>query len=455
MKLSRRILAVLCIVLTLTLLMTACGSSSKEQPDTKSKEDSVQKDDKPAEVEKTQEQAPKKEANITVTYMQSGTYDNAAKDVAEQLKSEGINVKVEAFPWAVLRQKNTTDIVAGSFNYDVMSGSYYLVDIYPHFTPLKTYMDTSNYADGLIPGILDKCEKFNGETVGAPYGVDCYGIIYRTDIFEQAGIQPPKTWDEFNKNLEILKQKLPKDIHPYAFAAGANEQLLGLFTPRYSGYYISKDGKYQIESDKAVQVVKDIANTFKYGPSNINALSIDQANALFLQGKVAIIEGWPSFIIGQAIDTEKSQVVGKWGVAAYPKGGFSWLSLWNLFIPKESKNPEAAWKWIETYTSEKNATAQFVKYGIGSCYTSSYSNQDVVDKYGASYLQGQVENIKIAKNPPLSGEAQDVFNKTLGDVFIGKISAEEAIKRINEKWASLTVPESTLQSAQNDGLQEK
>ena len=62
--------------------------------------------------------------NITVTYMASGTYDVAARDVARQLKKEGINVTVDAFPWAVLRQKNTTDILSGAKNYDVMSGSY-------------------------------------------------------------------------------------------------------------------------------------------------------------------------------------------------------------------------------------------------------------------------------------------------------------------------------------------
>src|SRR5207244_10874235 len=49
--------------------------------------------------------------SITVTYMASGTYDRAAHDVARQLKKEGINVTVAAFPWAVLRQKNTTAIL--------------------------------------------------------------------------------------------------------------------------------------------------------------------------------------------------------------------------------------------------------------------------------------------------------------------------------------------------------
>ncbi len=393
---------------------------------------------------------------ISVSYMQSGTYDKAAGEVADQLKAAGITVNVEAFPYAVLRQKNTTDIVSGANHFDVMSGSYYLADLYPHFMSLKADIAKDNYGQGFIPGILDNCEKYNGETIGAPYGVDSYGIIYRTDLFQQAGITPPTTWDEFNKDLEILKQKLPGDIVPYAFAAGANEQLIGLFCARYNGSYITKEGKFAIEADKAVKTFKDISAVLKYGPSDINALGIDQANALFLQGKVAMMEGWPSFIAAQAADPDKSKIAGKYGVAVYPTdGGFPWLSLWNMFIPKDSKNTDAAWKWVTTFTNEKNSTDMFVNYGIGSIYESSYKDPAVVAKYGATYLDGVAGNIKLAVNPPISGEANDLFNKIMGDMIVGSITPEEAVKQINDGWASLQVPKSTLQYGIDHGLQAK
>ena len=35
-----------------------------------------------------------------------------------------------AFPWAVLRQNNTTDLITGAGQYQVMSGGYYLADVY-------------------------------------------------------------------------------------------------------------------------------------------------------------------------------------------------------------------------------------------------------------------------------------------------------------------------------------
>lgn len=407
-------------------------------------------------VQSTQSAGNGKEQTVSVSYMQSGTYDKAAQEVGTQLKARGITVNVEAFPYAVLRQKNTTDIVSGANHFDVMSGSYYLADLYRHFASLKANIAKDNYGRGFLPGILDNCETFNDETIGAPYGVDSYGIIYRTDLFRQAGITPPKTWERFKKDLDILKQKLPGDVLPYAFSVGANEQLIGLFMARYSGSYLSKDGKFELETAKAVPAFKDCQALLKYGPSNITALSIDQMNALFLQGKVAMIEGWPSFIAAQAADPNKSKIAGKYAVAVYPTdAGHPWLSLWNMFIPNKSKNQDAAWTWIKAFTNRKNATDMFAKYGIGSIYTSSYKDPAVVAKYGAPYLNGVMGNIKAAVNPPLSGEANDLFNKIMGDLLVNKLTPEAAVKQINEGWESLPVPKSTLEYAQKHGLQVK
>jgi ABC-type sugar transport system, periplasmic component len=444
---SKLLTLVLVASLILTFVMAGCKTGSSGNTANQSTQSTAQS---------TQGTENNKAQTISVSYMQSGTYDKAAQEVADQLKADGITTNVEAFPYAVLRQKNTTDIVSGANHFDVMSGSYYLSDLYSHFLPLDDRIAKDNYGQGFIPGILDNCEALNGKTVGAPYGVDSFGLIYRTDLFQQAGITPPKTWDDFKKDLDILKQKLPSDVLPYAFSVGANEQLIGIFMVRYNGSYISKDGKFELEADKAVSALKDCASLMKYGPSNITALTIDQTNALFLQGKVAMIEGWPSFIASQVADPNKSKISGKYAVAVYPTdGGHPWLSLWNMFIPSKSKSPDAGWTWIKTFTNEKNATSMFKNYGIGSIYESSYKDADVIAKYGNEYLDGVVGNIKNAVNPPLSGEANDLFNKIMGDMLVNKITPEAAVKQINDGWASLQVPKSTLEYAQKHGLQAK
>ncbi|MFC5647708.1 ABC transporter substrate-binding protein [Paenibacillus solisilvae] len=432
---------VIVTILTGSLLLTACSSGN----DTASS---------PQNTNSNTSTSSTKTASINVDYMASGSYDKAAEELAGKLKANGINATVAAFPYADLRQKNTNDLISGTGNYDVMSGSYYLADVYSYFNSLKSYIDKDQYGTGLVDGLMQKSEFMDGEQIGIPYGADAYGIMYRTDLFEEAGLTVPKTWEEFNSDIAILKSKYEKNgIAPYVFAGGATEQLPGPFMARYSGAFIGKDDKYHLDEAKAVSALKDTQATQQSGQKNMTSLSIDQANALFIDGKVAVMEGWPSFIRVTADDPTKSKIVGKWAVAPYPNTGTVWLSLWQMYMPKTSKNKEAAWNWMKSYASEENDKVYFEKYGISPIYKSTYEDQDLVKKY-SYYMTGVMENLKMAKNPPLSGEAQDFMASTFGDVFSGKITAEEGIANINTKWATLPVPAPLLESAKRNGQTE-
>lgn len=71
------------------------------------------------------EQASSRPIHIAFSVTKSGTYDKAAESVTSQFKKEtGIDVTIAAFPWATLRQNNTTDLVTGTGKYDIKSGSY-------------------------------------------------------------------------------------------------------------------------------------------------------------------------------------------------------------------------------------------------------------------------------------------------------------------------------------------
>ena len=62
-------------------------------------------------------------AEITVTYMQSGTYDKAAELIQADFEKEtGIDVEFVFAPWAVLNQNHITDLTTGTGEFDVMSG---------------------------------------------------------------------------------------------------------------------------------------------------------------------------------------------------------------------------------------------------------------------------------------------------------------------------------------------
>lgn len=392
-------------------------------------------------------------AGVTATYMKSGTYDTAAHALAGPFASStGIKTDIQAFPYAALQQNNTNAIISGGCRYNVVSGSYYLAALYSHFENLDPLAAESHYAQALVPGLWQQSEFYQGHHVGLPYGPDAYGLMYRTDLFTRAGLTLPKTWPQLLGDLATLKAKYgSQGIAPFAFAGGAPEQSPALLFAGYDGYFINQQGHYALDTSKAVAAIDLGRRLLSYAPGNATSQSIDQADAQFTSGKAAVLYGYPSFIRQQADNPSQSKVAGKWAVAPDPQPGLVWLSLWQLFMTNCTKNTNAAWKWMTEYSSPSTDKELFTKYGIDPSFEATYKDPQLL-KSQANFLRGTEANLSRAKNPPLSGEAQDFLASTLGNVFTGKTSPQQAVRQINDKWATLPVPQPLLKEAQQNGL---
>jgi ABC-type glycerol-3-phosphate transport system substrate-binding protein len=389
--------------------------------------------------------------------MESGTYNKAAEALATQFeKDTGVKVKVVAFPWAVLRQNNTNDLLTGSGQYDAMSGGYYLSDVYDKFIPLDDYITKSDFAKGMIPGLLDigKSEWNKGKHIGIPYGIDSYGLMVNNDIVKAAGVTPNfKTWDEFLAACKTITSKV-KDVACFSHSTGNPEQIGAFFFSGYDGYYVNKAGKYELDKAKATAFATLLPDLWKFLPPNANALSFDEAEQLFADGKVAMLIDWPSFSAKKLDDKNTSKVAGKWSQVAFPGAGFPWLSLWQQFIPTTAKDKDISWKWISTFAGPGAAKDNYINYGINSVWLSVYDDKDLAAQH-AHQWPAMLDSFKRAKNPPLSGEAQDFLTNTMVQVATGQIKAADAIDQINTKWATLAVPSSQLEVAAGAGLQQK
>jgi ABC-type glycerol-3-phosphate transport system substrate-binding protein len=393
--------------------------------------------------------------NVTATYMQSGTYDKAAEALTGSFgKTAGVKVTVKAFPYAALQQNNTNAVISGSCDYNVLSGSYYLADIYGHFRSLDSLAAKSGYASQLIPGLWQHSEFYNGQHIGLPYGPDAYGLMYRTDLFKQAGLSLPKTWPALISDLSVLKQKFgSKGIAPFTFAAGQPEQLPALFFASYGGYFINSSGHYALDSAQAVTALQFAQKLLTYAPSNAASQSIDAANQQFTSGKAAVLYGWPSFIREQA-DASSSSVAGKWAVMPDPRPGLVFLSLWQMYMTSCTQNVQAAWKWMTTFSSPSTDAVMFTKYGVNPSFKATYANPQLA-KQNANYFPGEEANLAVAKNPPLTGQAQDFLASEIGNMITGKTSPQQVVQAVNANWATLSVPSALLSEGRQDGLAQR
>lgn len=433
--------------LTLALWLTACVAPgvapSGEQP-------AAQADGSAASLAGSE---------ITVTYMKSGTYDVAAEALKSDFESEtGIKVELITAPWDVLNQNHITDLTTGTGAYDVMSGEFWIADVFSHMLPLDDYVKRDNYGSDFVPGIWapGPSDFYDGMRIGVPYSADAYGIWYRTDIFEEAGLEANwATWDDYIATLDKLKEHLAgTDISPMVYYFGQIEQPSAIFLGMYDGYLVTKDGKYGLDREKAVAALEKMKSLLPYNPEGALGFDFNAGNGVFLNGKAATMVGWPSFIRADADNPEKSQVVGKWAMGPYPGPGFPMVSAWNLFISKYSQNPDADWEWIKAYVNAKNGTDYMLKYGIGSPFKTTYEDPEM-NKTLSHFLPGQLGNLNRAKSLPWTFAAFEIFFRNQGDFLQGKVTAEEMLDNVQTAWDDITPPEALVQLADVQGLQEK
>jgi ABC-type glycerol-3-phosphate transport system substrate-binding protein len=397
------------------------------------------------------------DAEITVTYMASGTYDQAAEGLIPAFEAAtGIGVELVTAPWDVLNQNHITDLTTGTGAYDAMSGEYWIATVFDKMLPLDEFVNADpTYGEQFIERIWapGPSNFYDGKRIGVPYSADAYGIYYNTEVFEQCGVTADwVTWDDYIAVLETLATCLDgSDVYPMVHYWGQIEQPAAIFLGMYDSYLVTSEGAYGLDREKALPALEKMQSLLQYNPPDALGLTIDPGNAVFLAGNAATMVGWPSFIRAAADDPERSEVVGKWAMAAWPGPGFPMVSAWNLFISADSDNPAEAWEWIKAYANPENGTAWMNEYGIGSPFKATYEDAANVEQMPYFYPQ-QMANLDRAKSLPWTFAAYEVFFRNQGDFQQGVITAEEFLDRVQAQWDEIEVPEALVQLAEAQGL---
>ena len=128
-------------------------------------------------------------------------------------KETGATLDVQYVPWAEAHDKFVNSIAGGTTPDVAEVGTTWT----PEFADAGALADLSpavkqaGLARDLVPGLVD-AGTVDGKLYGMPWYAGVRSVIYRTDVFEKAGVKPPTTWDELVKVGDTLKAKDPKMI---------------------------------------------------------------------------------------------------------------------------------------------------------------------------------------------------------------------------------------------------
>jgi len=185
------------------------------------------------------------------------------------------------------------------------------------------------------------------------------GYFYNKEMFQKAGIQPAKTWDEWFTNLEKLKTA---GFTPLALMTGEN----GWTTNLILGSLVGTNGEAgntfmntihpkSYETPEFIDALGKIKTMLKdYTTKDALGATYGVAANNFLSGKAAIIANGP-WMISDFSNAEKApagfdKIV---GAAVYPNGVFSSISEGWVVCSKDKEHAYAAVKLLKAHSDDQ------------------------------------------------------------------------------------------------------
>ncbi len=268
-------------------------------------------------------------------------------------KETGIQVDLQLTSWGGYVEKLKT-MVAGGLAPDVIQvggesvGSFVMDGL---IRPLNTWTDRwPALNDFPKPALLDG--TVNGRLYTVPYRLDQRPLLYRIDFFEEAGLdsrRPPATWEELVQAArKLVRLNDQGQIQRAGFDTHGAADLVGAFIYQNGGRLVSPDGKKaEFNSPRAVEAVEfiyDLIHTYRVG--FLTGAPWENADPI-VTGRAAMrFAGDWTLGMMERFDQKNADALG----VALPPGRVTrsgWLNVNKWAITAASKNPNAAWKWIE------------------------------------------------------------------------------------------------------------
>jgi multiple sugar transport system substrate-binding protein len=358
----------------------------------------------------------------------------------------GIKVSVSETPYGEAHQKQLLSYQQKAGAYDVAQFDNSFLMPYCQaqaMAPLDSYLgDSSEYDIADFSQSQQDYGKCNGETLGLTLSTEPMIQWYRTDIYEKLGLTPAKTWDEYYNNAKKVQ------------AAGYGGQIIG-FGPNVSWWWMtmvwSFGGKLYddslnptVNSKEAIAATDFLKKLMTVSPKGASTANSDEVTSKFLGENIGAMINYSGYY-GSVLDPSINKNEGKIGTAPMPTGSadITHLAGWNIGIPKDAKNPTAAWKFLEYVLGKTNAKAYLESGAAAIGRKSITTDADLLAKF--PYL-AQLEipaSSRIERYPQIAvwPEFEVAAIDAVTQVLNGKSDSTKAMTALNEKLKPILAKE--------------
>lgn len=278
--------------------------------------------------------------------------------------------------------------------------------------------------------------KYEERLYRLPFRTDAGLLYYRTDLLEQAGLQPPETFEDL-----LTASKTVQDAGGaqwgYVWQGRQYEGLVAMFMEVLSGaggFWVNPETlEVGLDRPETLQAIEFLRNTITEGvsPSGVTTYQEDQARILFQSGNVVFMRNWPyAYPLGNA---DGSAIQGKFAIKpmvhAAGQDGAGCLGGWGLGISHTTQHPEEALQVVRFFASEQGQKLTALENGHLPTRRSLYNDPDIVAKYPYYPELLQVLERGVLR-PPVAqyAQASDILQRYLSSALTNRMTPEDAMR---------------------------
>jgi multiple sugar transport system substrate-binding protein len=412
-------------------------------------------------------------AGETISVLTVGDpWDLALRTVAGQFTDKtGIEVKIETLGYVALQARLVNAFLTKTADADVIAVDQMWISQYADngwIRSLDDYIkaDSDTQLGDFLPEVLYSLSTWRGSVWTLPVGAYAQGIMYRTDLFQEAGIDPLPatvaeakdwTWDKYFGMVEKLNgmEMGGKKFFGTVVIGAQPVPVVHMFTQLSASYgtrWFTKFPEAPWDFTPTINVPENVAALTDwrklYGmapPESINYLWFD-AGTRYSQGDIGMFYHWtPYFYLVNNegyLSGKPSSVVETTKTAVLPTktaGGQEIVSLggWSLGMPSTSAKQDAAWQFMKWATGAEAQKAMGLANTMGYQFAdfsraSLYQDADLRKIY--PFLDVQMEmmklgNGKIVRPPmPIYTSLEAVYGLQINSVMADAATPDAALQ---------------------------
>ncbi|MEX0695986.1 MAG: extracellular solute-binding protein [Dongiaceae bacterium] len=414
----------------------------------------------------------------------------------------GATIRVDEVPFAELFQKVLTDWATGTNSIDVaVLASGWAVemadaDLLEDLTPYVEADDKLDLMD-IAPYFREVNQKIGGKTMLITIDGDFQMAYYRTDLYDEYGLKPPRTWAEYLENAKALHGKDfngdgEADFGSCMFKKRNAQSYFAVMS--FAAAYVQSKGsgegiffdpetmKPKVNNEAWIEAFNIYKATGEYGPPDEINQDIGDTRALLQAGRCAQMIDWGD--VGPlSIDPAGEKIKNKMGAVIMPGttrvldldtgklvdctpeicphavdgvnyAPFAAFGGWSGAINKSAdpKVKQAAYDFLsymnQAAQSNIDVTLGWTGYNpyrnsqlenLGPWVEAGFSEEAAANYLGA--IKDSLNNPNMASDIKIPGAQQYtgvVLDRELARFIADEITAEEAVANVEAGWEEIT-----------------